>query len=246
VTIIRRAKPPARLPNAADAGYTLLAPAPFAHELWMALVALGASAAGLREWRWLAVAAGARVFPEDFPESQAATRDVEAVLAEAYERARRTPRGKRASDEVVDFAARAAGAFVRREHLCGDEKKKNAYARAVVRCFRGGNPAVGAAVLAPTQAQRDAARRGARDRDRDIGAPSMETDIGVVDGASASSFDSRIDTFFAKKTGVTARAPPTAKRWPLGASARRFWGTSPPRPRREPRAVSRARSWTCV
>jgi hypothetical protein len=208
VTIIRRAKPPARLPNAADAGYTLLAPAPFAHELWLALVALGASAAGLREWRWLAVAAGARVFPEDFPESQAATRDVESVLAEASARARRTPRGKRASDEVVDFAARAAGAFVRREHLCGDEKKKNAYARAVVRCFRGGNPAVGAAVLAPTQAQRDAARRGARDRDRDIGAPSMETDIGVVDGASASSFDSRIDTFFAKKNGRHgSRAP---------------------------------------
>jgi hypothetical protein len=208
VTIIRRAKPPARLPNAADAGYTLLAPAPFAHELWLALVALGASAAGLREWRWLAVAAGARVFPEDFPESRAATRDVESVLAEASARARRTPRGKRASDEVVDFAARAAGAFVRREHLCGDEKKKNAYARAVVRCFRGGNPAVGAAVLAPTQAQRDAARRGARDRDRDIGAPSMETDIGVVDGASASSFDSRIDTFFAKKNGRHgSRAP---------------------------------------
>ena len=208
VTIIRRAKPPARLPNAADAGYTLLAPAPFAHELWLALVALGASAAGLREWRWLAVAAGARVFPEDFPESRAATRDVESVLAEASARARRTPRGKRASDEVVDFAARAAGAFVRREHLCGDEQKKNAYARAVVRCFRGGNPAVGAAVLAPTQAQRDAARRGARDRDRDIGAPSMETDIGVVDGASASSFDSRIDTFFAKKNGRHgSRAP---------------------------------------
>lgn len=208
VTIIRRAKPPARLPNAADAGYTLLAPAPFAHELWLALVALGASAAGLREWRWLAVAAGARVFPEDFPESQAAARDVESVLAEASARARRTPRGKRASDEVVDFAARAAGAFVRREHLCGDEKKKNAYARAVVRCFRGGNPAVGAAVLAPTQVQRDAARRGARDRDRDIGAPSMETDIGVVDGASASSFDSRIDTFFAKKKGRHgSRAP---------------------------------------
>ena len=208
VTIIRRAKPPARLPNAADAGYTLLAPAPFAHELWLALVALGASAAGLREWRWLAVAAGARVFPEDFPESQAARNDVEAVLAEASARARRTPRGKRASDEVVDFAARAAGAFVRREHLSGDKKKKNAYARAVVRCFRGGNPAVGAAVLAPTQAQRDAARRGARDRDRDIGAPSMETDIGVVDGASASSFDSRIDTFFAKKNGRHgSRAP---------------------------------------
>ena len=208
VTIIRRAKPPARLPNAADAGYTLLAPAPFAHELLLALVALGASAAGLREWRWLAVAAGARVFPEDFPESRAATRDVESVLAEASARARRTPRGKRASDEVVDFAARAAGAFVRREHLCGDERKKSAYARAVVRCFRGGNPAVGAAVLAPTQAQRDAARRGARDRDRDIGAPSMETDIGVVDGASASSFDSRIDTFFAKKNGRHgSRAP---------------------------------------
>ena len=208
VTIIRRAKPPARLPNAADAGYTLLAPAPFAHELWLALVALGASAAGLREWRWLAVAAGARVFPEDFPESRAATRDVESVLAEASARARLTPRGKRASYQVVDFAARAAGAFVRREHLCGDERKKNAYARAVVRCFRGGNPAVGAAVLAPTQAQRDAARRGARDRDRDIGAPSMETDIGVVDGASASSFDSRIDTFFAKKNGRHgSRAP---------------------------------------
>jgi hypothetical protein len=167
VTIIRRAKPPARLPNAADAGYTLLAPAPFAHELWLALVALGASAAGLREWRWLAVAAGARVFPEDFPESRAATRDVEAVLAEASERARRTPRGKRASDEVVDFAARAAGAFVRREHLCGDETKKNAYARAVVRCFRGGNPGGrrGGARAHPGAARRRASRR-ARQRQR--------------------------------------------------------------------------------
>jgi hypothetical protein len=224
VTIIRRAKPPARLPNAADAGYTLLAPAPFAHELWMALVALGASAAGLREWRWLAVAAGARVFPEDFPESRAATRDVESVLAEAYERARRTPRGKRASDEVVDFAARAAGAFVRREHLCGDETKKNAYARVVVRCFRGGNPAVGAAVLAPTQAQRDAARRGARDRDRDIGAPSMETDIGVVDGASASSFDSRIDTFFAKKNGRHGSRAPDRKTLAFGCERQTVLG----------------------
>ena len=88
-TIIRRAKPPASLPGGADPGYTLLAPAPSARELWLALVALGASAAGLREWRWLAVAAGARVFPEDFPESQAATRDVQSFIAEVSERARR-------------------------------------------------------------------------------------------------------------------------------------------------------------
>ena len=223
VTIIRRAKPPARLPNAADAGYTLLAPAPFAHELWMALVALGASAAGLREWRWLAVAAGARVFPEDFPESRAATRDVEAVLAEAYERARRTPRSKRAADEVVDFAARAAGAFVRREHLSGDETKKNAYARAVVRCFRGGNPAVGAAVLAPTQAQRDAARRGARDRDRDIGAPRPETAFGVVDGACVA-FDSRIDAFFAKKNGRRGSRAPDRKTLAFGCERQTVLG----------------------
>ena len=209
-TIIRRAKPPASLPGGADPGYTLLAPAPLARELWLALVALGASAAGLREWRWLAVAAGARVFPEDFPESQAATRDVQSVLAEASERATRTPCGKRVPDDVVEFAARAAAAFVRREHLSGerDDKKKEekTYARAVVRCFRGGNPAVGAAVLAPTQAQRDAARRGARDRDRQKrGAPRPETDVGVVDGASSFKNDSRIDDVFAKTNG--SRAP---------------------------------------
>ena len=154
---------------------------------------------------------------------QRPTRDVDSVLAEASARARRTPRGKRASDEVVDFAARAAGAFVRREHLCGDEKKKNAYARVVVRCFRGGNPAVGAAVLAPTQAQRDAARRGARDRDRDIGAPRPETAFGVVDGACVA-FDSRIDAFFAKKNGRRGSRAPDRKTLAFGCERQTVLG----------------------
>ena len=186
---IRRAKPRGGAPGGADPGYTLLAPSASAHALWLALVALGARAAGSREWRWLAVAAGAPTFPEDFPASAAAAAEAERALAESSAAARRTPAGKRAPDAVREGAARAAPAFVRR----AEEGEGVVYARAVVRCFRGGGPAVGAAVLAATPAQRDAVRRGRRGE--------------LLYGDPVASRSASFDAVFGKRTGALARAP---------------------------------------
>ena len=94
----------------ADAGFTLLAPAECAQKLWLALVALGAHATGLREWRWLAVAAGAPAFPEDFPASAAA--------AEEAERAAALARAERA-DEIAQLRARLEAAAAAQEAAVG-------------------------------------------------------------------------------------------------------------------------------
>ena len=94
VTAIRRAKPRGgACPVARMRGFTLLAPAECAQKLWLALVALGARATGLREWRWLAVAAGAPAFPEDFPASAAAAEEAERAAEEASKGARARRRG---------------------------------------------------------------------------------------------------------------------------------------------------------
>ena len=202
---IRRAKPRGGAPGGADPGYTLLAPSASAHALWLALVALGARAAGSREWRWLAVAAGAPTFPEDFPASAAASVEAERALAETSAAASRTPAGKRAPDAVREGAARAATAFVRRaREENGEGGRIPVYARAVVRCFRGGGPKVGAAVLAATPAQRDALRRGGRGERAATGrasGPAASPSRGEDVGRARSSFDA----VFGKKYG--ARAP---------------------------------------
>ena len=202
VTVIRRAKPRGGMPGGADPGYTLLAPSGSAHALWLALIALGARAAGSREWRWLAVAAGAPTFPEDFPASAAASVEAELALAETSAAASRTPAGKRAPDAVREGAARAATAFVRRAREENGEGV--VYARAVVRCFRGGGPKVGAAVLAATPAQRDALRRGGRGERAATGrasGPAASPSRGEDVGRARSSFDA----VFGKTYG--ARAP---------------------------------------
>ena len=164
VTAIRRAKPRGGVSGGADAGFTLLAPAECAQKLWLALVALGARATGLREWRWLAVAAGAPAFPEDFPASAAAAEEAERAAEEASRKARRAPPGKRVPAAAIEGAARAAVAFARREKEGVTGVTGVTYARAVVRCFHGGVPTVGAAVLAATPAQRERLRRRGADR----------------------------------------------------------------------------------
>ena len=164
VTAIRRAKPRGGVSGGADAGFTLLAPAECAQKLWLALVALGAHATGLREWRWLAVAAGAPAFPEDFPASAAAAEEAERAAEEASRKARRAPPGKRVPAAAMEGAARAAVAFARREKEGVTGVTGVTYARAVVRCFHGGVPTVGAAVLAATPAQRERLRRRSADR----------------------------------------------------------------------------------
>ena len=169
LTAIRRAKPRSGgASGGADAGFTLLAPAECAQKLWLALVALGAHATGLREWRWLAVNKGAPSFPEDFPASAAAAKEAERALAEASRKARRAPPGKRVPAAAMEAVACAAVAFARREKEDVTGVKEDVtgvtYARAVVRCFRGGVPTVGAAVLAATPAQRQRLRRRGADR----------------------------------------------------------------------------------
>ena len=196
LTAIRRAKPRGGVSGGAfDAGFTLLAPVECAQKLWLALVALGARATGLREWRWLAVAAGAPAFPEDFPASAAAAAEAERALAEASRKARRAPPGKRVPAAAMEGAARAAVAFTRRdkEDVTGVTGVTGVtYARAVVRCFRGGVPTVGAAVLAATSAQRERLRGSRETRDRNV----------PVSGESSSSFDA----VFAKEKKTDRRA----------------------------------------
>jgi hypothetical protein len=175
--------------GAFNAGFTLLAPVECAQKLWLALVALGARATGLREWRWLAVAAGAPAFPEDFPASAAAAAEAERALAEASRKARRAPPAKRVPAAAMEAAARAAVAFTRCEKEGVTGVTGVTYARAVVRCFRGGVPTVGAAVLAATPAQRERLRRR---ETRDRNAP--------VSGESS------FDAVFAKEKKTDRRA----------------------------------------
>ena len=75
LTIVRRARGASALARAEDPGYTLIAPAGWSLPLWLALIHLGARAAGRTEWCWLARRAGAATFPEDFPDHLAAERE---------------------------------------------------------------------------------------------------------------------------------------------------------------------------
>ena len=115
VTAIRRAKPRGGVSGGADAGFTLLAPAECAQKLWLALVALGAHATGLREWRWLAVAAGAPAFPEELPRERGGGGGGGARGGGGVAKGAARAAGKRVPAAAIEGAARAAVAFARRE-----------------------------------------------------------------------------------------------------------------------------------
>ena len=93
LTIVRRARGASALARAEDPGYTLIAPAGWSLPLWLALIHLGARAAGRTEWCWLARRAGAATFPEDFPDHLAAERDDDDDDDDDGARARGRPRG---------------------------------------------------------------------------------------------------------------------------------------------------------
>lgn len=98
LTIVRRARGASALARAEDPGYTLIAPAGWSLPLWLALIHLGARAAGRTEWCWLARRAGAATFPEDFPDHLAAERGCDDDDDERTRGQTRgaVPRGKRA------------------------------------------------------------------------------------------------------------------------------------------------------
>ena len=109
LTIVRRARGASALARAEHPGYTLIAPAGWSLPLWLALIHLGARAAGRTEWGWLARRAGAATFPEDFPDHLAAA-DALAQNASDDDGRTRTrgavPRGKRAvigANATTDF-----------------------------------------------------------------------------------------------------------------------------------------------
>lgn len=96
LTIVRRARGASALARAEDPGYTLIAPAGWSLPLWLALIHLGARAAGRTEWCWLARRAGAATFPEDFPDHLAAERDDDDDDGARGRTRGAVPRGKRA------------------------------------------------------------------------------------------------------------------------------------------------------
>lgn len=109
LTIVRRARGASALARAENPGYTLIAPAGWSLPLWLALIHLGARAAGRTEWGWLARRAGAATFPEDFPDHLAAA-DAFAQNSSSDDGRTRTrgavPRGKRAvigANATTDF-----------------------------------------------------------------------------------------------------------------------------------------------
>jgi hypothetical protein len=93
------------------------------------------------------------VFPEDYPASASAAAEVASSLARAAAWAARTPKGKRASDDARETAVAAAVSFARGDGE-GTARRSRRWKRVVVRCFRGGNPVVGAAILEATPEQR--------------------------------------------------------------------------------------------
>ena len=82
-------------------GFTIIAPRGWAQPLLLALVHLGARAAGRVEWGWLATQAGTSRFPEDFPDTDAGKRCFAAVEDRNAARADVVPRGKRTPEPVV-------------------------------------------------------------------------------------------------------------------------------------------------
>ena len=88
--------------RARDVGFTVVAPCGWALPLWLALIHLGAHAAGRLEWSWLAVAAGAPQFPDDFPDTACAAGGETELDQARVSLADVVPRGKRT---VVSSAA---------------------------------------------------------------------------------------------------------------------------------------------
>ena len=103
VVVVRRARGP--LATSHDPGFTIIAPRGWAQPLLLALVHLGARAAGRVEWGWLATQAGSPRFPEDFPDTDAGKRWFNAVKDRNVARADVVPRGKRTPEPVVHLGA---------------------------------------------------------------------------------------------------------------------------------------------
>ena len=100
--VVRRPRGP--LATSHDHGFTIIAPRGWAQPLLLALVHLGARAAGRLEWGWLATAAGSARFPEDFPDTDAGRRWQGGIEDENRTRASVVPRGKLATRPSVDLA----------------------------------------------------------------------------------------------------------------------------------------------
>ncbi len=92
VVAVRRARGPLAT---SPPGFTIVAPRGWAQPLLLALVHLGARAAGRVEWGWLATQAGMSRFPEDYPDTDAGKRWFAAAKARNAARADVVPRGKR-------------------------------------------------------------------------------------------------------------------------------------------------------
>ena len=100
--VVRRPRGP--LATSHDHGFTIIAPRGWAQPLLLALVHLGARAAGRLEWGWLATAAGSARFPEDFPDTDAGRRWQGGIEDENRTRASVVPRGKLVTRPSVDLA----------------------------------------------------------------------------------------------------------------------------------------------
>ena len=149
VTAIRRAKPRGRV-SGRGSGF-LLAPGVARNS---AALAARCARHRLREWRWLAVAAGRPRSRTSRGAAAAGRRSGGGGVAKgaAAGKARRRRWGR----------ARAAASHGARRKA--SRASRASRARAVVRCFHGGVPTVGAAVLAATPAQRERLRRRGADR----------------------------------------------------------------------------------
>jgi len=150
----------------------------------LALVHLGARAAGRLEWGWLATAAGSARFPEDFPDTDAGRRWQGGIEDENRTRASVVPRGKLVTRPSVDLAnlvvrrcsssssrktpkkskksghAKKPSGSKWRPVGAGFPKSADTLVRCVVRCPWGGRPVAGATVLDPTPEQESAWRSG--------------------------------------------------------------------------------------
>ena len=105
VVVVRRARGPLATSHP---GFTIIAPRGWAQPLLLALVHLGARAAGRVEWGWLATQAGTSRFPEDFPDTDAGKRWFAAVEDRNAARADVVPRGKRTQERTVVVGANLA------------------------------------------------------------------------------------------------------------------------------------------
>ena len=210
VVVVRRARGPLAT---SPPGFTIIAPRGWAQPLLLALVHLGARAAGRVEWGWLATQAGMSRFPEDFPDTDAGKRWFAAVKARNAARANVVPRGKRTPEPVVDGAnlvvrrTSPKGRGAKGSEGTGTRQKRgksgwrpvrdrdgallsssssSSFVRCVVRCPWGGRARVGDAVLDPARRRELAWRSGVRRNRRHVGdgLADVGTPIGVVTSAS--------------------------------------------------------------